>query len=432
MIRIFFAFLFLLSALCSKQYNSFLEFELDTLSHLDAPASFVLDENFKDYKSEITQVDQVYAAKILNNNQATIANIKRILKEENMPSELLYLAMVESTFNPESKSSVKAIGIWQFMEPTAKKLGLRIDSYIDERKDPIRSTKAAIKYLKQLKKEFGKWYLAIMAYNCGNGKLRSAIREAGSDELSVLLDEDAKYIPLETRRFFKKIVVMALLSNNKDYLLSDKDYLLNYAEFKKFQKINIKPRQSVKDIAKDYGLSYDEFKKYNPHYKSIYTPPYPYDAYIPKEKLALKNKQLNDEKLLAQIRSKYSKNKHVNHDFISHVVKSGDNLGRISNKYNCTIEDIKILNNLKSDDIKIGQTLVIPVATTKSNVKIANNASSSQKKINYMPKQTIYIVQKGDTLSKISREHNCSIESIKLANSLENNNIRYGQKLIIP
>lgn len=422
--------MFFALTLNAKQYSSFLEFELDTLSHLDAPASFVLDENFKDYKNEITQIDQVYAARILNNNQATIANIKRILKEENMPSELLYLAMVESTFNPESKSSVKAIGIWQFMEPTARKLGLRIDSYIDERKDPIRSTKAAIKYLKQLKKEFGKWYLAIMAYNCGNGKLRSAIKEAGGDELSVLLDEDAKYIPLETRRFFKKIVVMALLSNNKEYLLDDKDYLLNYAEFKKFQKVNIKPRQSVKEIASSYGLSYDEFKKYNPHYKSIYTPPYPYDAYIPKEKLALKNKQLNDEKLLAQIRNKYSKNNNANHNLITYVVQSGDNLGRLSKKYNCTIEDIKVLNNLKSNDIQIGQSLVIPSLSLKDETKVVKN--QSKQNINYIPKQTIYIVQKGDTLSKISREHNCSIESIKLANSLENSDIRYGQKLIIP
>lgn len=355
--------LFLLSFITILQcrvYDNFLEFELDVLSHLDAPASFVLDENFKDYKNEITRVDQIYAAKILNNNQETIANIKRILKEEKMPSELLYLAMVESTFNPESKSSVKAIGIWQFMEPTAKKLGLRIDPYIDERKDPIRSTRAAIKYLKELKSEFGKWYLAIMAYNCGNGKLRRAIREAGSDELSVLLDEEAKYIPLETRRFFKKIVVMALLSNNKDYLLDDKSYLLNNARFNTFAKVKIRARQRVEDIAKEYGLSYDEFKKYNPHYKSIYTPPYAYEAYIPKEKLAIKNKKLNDEKLLAQIRKQQQKTKDKKQNLVIYQVKQGDTLYAISKKYNCSVDSIMAVNDLKSNYIRIDQQLVIP------------------------------------------------------------------------
>ena len=343
-----------MALLNAKAYDSFLEFELDTLSHLDAPASFVLNKDFNTYKKEITKADQIYAARILKNNQATISNIKQILEEEGMPSELLYLAMVESTFNPQSKSSVKAIGIWQFMAPTAKKLGLSIDSYIDERKDPVRSTKAAVKYLKQLKGEFGKWYLAIMAYNCGNGKLRKAIKEAGSDDLSVLLDEEAKYIPLETRRFFKKIVVMALLSNNKDYLLKEHEYLLNYASLNDLQKVYVRPKQSVKEIAKSYGLTYDEFKKYNPHYKSIYTPPYGYDAYIPKEKIAKKvNKNQKTQNNSVSLKNKGSS------DFV-HIIKKGDTLTKISKMYDCSIESIQAKNNLTSSYIREGQKLIIP------------------------------------------------------------------------
>ena len=174
-----------------------------------------------------------------------------MIADAGIPDVFLYLAMAESNFSATAYSSAKAVGLWQFMPYTGKKFGLRIDDYVDERRDPIKSTRAAIEYLQSLHSEFGKWYLAAMAYNCGEGRVRRAIREAGSDDLRILLDANKKYVPRETRDYIRKIVAMAYLSNNPEFILeNESDHLLNQGSSQTYTPVDVPGGTTLADVAK--------------------------------------------------------------------------------------------------------------------------------------------------------------------------------------
>ena len=153
----------------------------------------------------------------LKNGYMYIPMVKEQIKKSGVPESFFYLAMIESGFSNHTVSNAKATGMWQFMEQTAKLHGLKVGQYVDERKDPVESTIAATTYLRTLKGQFGKWYLAAMAYNCGDGALRKAIQKAGTDDLVTLLDSEKKYLPAETRNFILKILRAAYIAKDADF-----------------------------------------------------------------------------------------------------------------------------------------------------------------------------------------------------------------------
>ncbi|MGB5966501.1 MAG: lytic transglycosylase domain-containing protein, partial [Sulfurimonadaceae bacterium] len=160
-----------------------------------------------------------------------IPTIKKILYKAGVPPEFIYLAMAESSFTTKALSNKSAAGIWQFMPATGRQYGLHIDDYLDERRDPIKSTEAAARYLSSLHKRFGKWYLAAMAYNCGEGCVLRAIDKAdGRDDVFTLLNEDKKYLPKETRNYLRKILSFGLMGiDENDMSSSGYGYLMNRA-----------------------------------------------------------------------------------------------------------------------------------------------------------------------------------------------------------
>ncbi|MDR1912317.1 MAG: lytic transglycosylase domain-containing protein, partial [Helicobacteraceae bacterium] len=144
------------------------------LISLDVDESFLLDPEFQTMKSNFVFYRQETFMRILSDAYIYQPLIKQKIADAGLPPALVYMAMAESSFKPRAYSTAKAAGIWQFVPGTAKRYGLKVDSYVDERRDPIKSTDAAIRYLKDLYSQFGKWSLAIMAYNCGEGRVRSA------------------------------------------------------------------------------------------------------------------------------------------------------------------------------------------------------------------------------------------------------------------
>lgn len=320
------------------------------LKSIDVDLRYLQDQSFMEIFYDMSEREVLYFTKVLNEANMNIPIIKAILKKEGVPDVFLYLAMVESNFKTDAKSGVKATGVWQFMEPTAKNFGLKIDKFIDERKDVVAASVAAAKYLHRLKDEFGKWYLAIFAYNCGNGCVRKAIKNAGSDELSVLLDEDQKYLPKETRRFFKKILSTSLIAENDIAKYGD-IYLLNQVMALNIGKVDVKPKESLSLIARKAGISLSEFKDLNPQFKGDFAPPYNYYAYLPIEKIAAYKDNSNP--------IKYAKNNVKN--VISYRVKQGDTIYAIAKKNGVSTNALRAYNNLKDDRIGINQTLLIPV-----------------------------------------------------------------------
>ena len=327
--------------------------QIEVLRELDIESNYISDLVFVQSKDDIKRVHSRTLSVSMDGFYEFIPAVRQIIKENELPKEFLYLAIVESGLKAQSTSRVRATGIWQFMEGTARSFNLRVDQFVDERKDPFKSTLAAANYLKELKAEFGKWYLAILAYNCGSGRLRQGIREANSDDLAVLLDEDKGYLPKETRSFIKKILTIAFLARNEDFLFEEKA-LANYALSNEFVKVQVPSQVSLKDLAKLTGMDYKDLQRYNPHFRYDFTPPdASYYMYIPLEK-RLVFEQNYDPKKLAKVEIKIPKT-HI------YVVKSGDSLWKIARKHGISVAEIKEYNSIKKNHIRPKQKLVLPL-----------------------------------------------------------------------
>lgn len=203
--------------------------------------------------------------------------IQDILLENGVPSEMYYLAMIESGFARGARSSAKAVGVWQFMPATAKLYGLRVDREIDERLDIIRSSRAAAHMLKDLHREFGSWYLAMAAYNCGVGRVRSAIRKTRTHDFWRLAYRDA--LPDETANYIPKFqAAMSIARNPEKYGFQR---LTNY-DFPLLQRVRMPGRMGIGEIARRRGLSVKTIASLNPHLLNARTPIAPYDVWVPR------------------------------------------------------------------------------------------------------------------------------------------------------
>jgi len=402
LLTIFFPMLLLANLTYVSNYNK----ELALLESFDIEPSFLYDPVMNDMRlKNNTTIKNRLFFKTMKEAYLFIPAIKNILTKYGIPQEFLYLAMAESNFSTRAYSKKRAAGLWQFMPMTGKHYKLHIDEYVDERRDLIKSTEAAAKYLSSLHERFGKWYLAAIAYNCGGGRLNSAIKKAGTDDLKVLLDFKKKYIPRESRFYIRKIVALALIGTDEQFLLaSEYGYLLNRANAYPIATVKLPSGESLRRVAKLIDIPLKDLQKLNRHLKYDFVPPYSkkYDVYIPYIKLS-------------EFKQKYYAEPMKN-IYKVHVVTSGDNLSYIGKKYGVSYRVIKDFNKLKSNRLKLKQKLIIPVM------------SNSKKKIN---SRHYYMVKKGDSLESISKAFKVSIQNIKLQNHLKGSLIKIGDRLKI-
>ncbi len=276
--------------------------------------------------------------------------IKNILFQNNIPKEFIYLAMVESHFSVLTHSNKEAVGIWQFTPETATDYNLKINRYIDERQDIVKSTQAAADFLNKLHIKFGKWYLAIIAYNCGAGRLSEAIYKAKSDKLAILLDENNSYIPKESKRYLRKIIAYTLLGNNELFLLNKEyDHFLNIVNTYSMSTVSLPAGESLQRVSQIINMPLDKLKSLNKHLKYGFTPPNlkRYNIYIPYAKLA-------------EFKQKYFETL-AHSSYKVHVVKKGDNLKMLSRKYNVSYISLVTFNKLVSPKLNLEQELLIPI-----------------------------------------------------------------------
>jgi membrane-bound lytic murein transglycosylase D len=380
------------------------EKELQLLNSFDIEPSFLYDPIMNELKQKTLQKDKHFF-RSMEDAYLFIPAIKNILAQYDVPQEFLYLAMAESNFHTKAYSNKRATGLWQFMPLTGKIYHLKIDEYVDERRDLIKSTKAAAEYLSALHKRFGKWYLAAIAYNCGEGCLQRAIRKAGTDELSVLVDEKKRYIPKESRYYIRKIVALALIGTDEQYMLSSEyEYLLNRANAYSIATVKLSSGESLSRLANLLHIPLKDLKKLNRHLKYDFVPPYAkeYDVYIPYIKLA-------------DFKQKYTKEP-IKNIYKIHYVKRGDNLSKIGKKYGVSYKVIKDFNNLESNMLHLKQKLIIPIAKKSKIEKVNSNTH-------------YYMVKRGDSLESISRRFKISVKNLQQQNKLNGSLIKVGERL---
>ena len=197
--------------------------------------------------------------------------IRRKLRERGMPEELLYLAMIESGLSPKAVSHVSAVGIWQFMGPTARQFGLRVDDYVDERRDPVRATDAALDYLQWLYDRFGSWYLAAAAYNAGPGRLERILHLHADGRTG---DEDIywevqRHLPRETRDYVPRLVATTILANEAEQLGFDTASAPAY----EYDMVFVPGSTTLASLAKSLNIDSGILRDLNPHLIRGVTPP---------------------------------------------------------------------------------------------------------------------------------------------------------------
>ena len=365
---------------------------------------------------------------------------EEVFDRYNIPLEMKYLAVVESALNPKAKSPVGATGIWQFMYPTGRMMDLEVSSYVDERMDPIKSTEAAAKYLKQLYGIFDDWDLALAAYNSGPGNVNKAIRRSGG---KTNYWEIRRYLPRETAGYVPSFQAVM--------------YLFEYAEAHGFSKaippesyfttdtIQTKGLLELEKVAQYLNIDETWLQFLNPSYKLGIVPDDAERNYYLRlplletgvfvsnedEIYGYQEFQLSAEekKMPAYVKSS---------DRIIYRVKSGDFLGSIANRYGVRVRDIKRWNNLRSDRLRIGQRLkILPKNLSKvasENAKQIESKKSNSKSQENKDEEdyTTYIVQQGDSLWKIARKFpEVSIKEIKEKNQLKSIRLQPGMELKI-
>lgn len=356
---------------------------------------------------------------------------EKALKSYNIPTEIKYLSIVESSLNPHAVSRVGATGLWQFMFGTAKAYGLNMDNFVDERKDPIQASYAAAAYFKDAYEELGDWLLAIAAYNCGKGNVNRAIDKAGSRDFW----EIRRFLPAETRNYVPAFIAAV--------------YVMKYAKMHQIQAkatpfvfktdtIQVRNFVALSDVANAINHTEETLIALNPSYKKkivngtatapkrvvIPNPEHQYyeqlfevlnrDVDIDKEIILASTDDVRDLRKKAQ-----PKKAEKASGILFHKVLPGQNLTIIANKYGVEVQDLKVWNKLSALSIVPGQKLKIykegaaPKLTPKAKAAFVS-----------------YKVKQGDTLSSIAEKfEGITVASLKQANGLKTAKIAEGMIL---
>lgn len=375
----------------------------------------------------------------------------------NIPLEIKYLAVVESALNPKAVSKMGATGLWQFMYGTGKQYALKIDSYVDERSDPMKSTAAASDYFTKMFEVFNDWELVLASYNSGPGNVTKAIRRSGGQ---------TKYwdirpnLPKETQGYVPAFyATMYLFEYHKEHGINPERAVVKNFET---DTLNIKKEMTFKQIADLLDMPQSQIQLLNPSYKLNVVPYYQGEQHclrLPKDKIATfvsNEKQIyayvDYQSTIRTIPAKLAlkvapKVRAVQPEKINdselqlYKIQKGDNLGAIAEKYDVSISDLKKWNNLKSNAVALGRTLriksnvdplkkeakSIPAIEKKSDEAIA---SADDKDKNGTQSQE-YVVVAGDNLGSIAKKFGTTIAELKELNNLASNNIGLGKTLIV-
>ncbi len=350
--------------------------------------------------------------------------MKQIAKEEGVPEEIVYLSMIESGLNPTIVSRASAVGLWQFMYPTGKDFGLNSSSsiWVDERRDPEKSTRAAMKYLKYLHKEFGDWHVALAAYNCGQGRVGRAIKRSGKTNPTFW--EISHLLPKETRYYVPKFISTALVAM-EPHLYNFQVDTFNYHDEYKFDIIMLNEPVSVSALSKCLNITDSVIYALNPELLRSTTPP---NAVNYRLKIPHQTKDIfatNFALLTPEEKQPY----------VEHSISSGETIAKIARKYDISAQEIVELNGLKSTRtrLKRGNPLKLPisVASYEEINQIADESGS------YYPLDgsidLVHYVSRGESLYRIARKYGVSIDYLVDLNGLrsKNSTLNIGQKLIV-
>ena len=397
------------------------------------------------------------------------------LAKQNVPLEIKYLAVVESALNPKAVSRVGATGLWQFMYQTGKQYNLNIDSYVDDRSDPLKASEAAAQYMTNMYKIFGDWDLVLASYNSGPGNVAKAIRRSGGQQNFWNI---RKYLPQETQGYVPAfLATMYIYEYHKEHgIVPNRAIVKHFAT----DTIMIQKQISFKQISDLLDIPVAQLQLLNPQFKLNVVPAYFDNKHflrLPLDKIAVFTS--NEEKIYAYVQHEmdlrekpFSRFQSIaSRDSIEsgesytvsrtkfHKVKRGDNLSEIADRYDVSMSDLKKWNKLKSNKAPLGRKLKIITSeriaarvkkpkidstavasnakTTTASNSIAQTTTKEQKVykeekvVTFQDVTKFHKVKKGDNLSEIAAKYDVAMSDIKKWNKLKSNNVALGKELKI-
>lgn len=353
-------------------------------------------------------------------------------RKAGIPEELSWLPLIESGFKTQALSSARALGPWQFIPSTGYKFGLNRDDFIDDRMDPVKSTHAAIGYLKELHGMFGDWMTALAAYNCGEGRVARVIRTQNINYLDNFWDLYSQ-LPNETARYVPRFLATLHVINNAEKYGLDKVQLDDPWQY---DNVTTNKQVSLQDLATALKVSSSELAELNPQLRHQILPPTAFSLRVPAGTKTNFNSAIASISITQLPTNISSNNKSSGGSsgsssstgYVYHTIKSGETLSTIASKYKTTAAAIMNYNGMKKTTIVAGQKIKVPTG----NVNYTQSAGSNKSNAGAASSGGTYTVKKGDTLGVIAQKYGVTVKALQSANNMSGTNLKIGQKLTIP
>ena len=345
--------------------------------------------------------------------------IRERLEARGLPTDLVYLALIESGMSNSAVSRSRAVGMWQFMAPTARYYGLKIDSYVDERRDPFKATDAAARYLADLNKQFGSLYLAAAAYNAGGGRISRSIDRLHGDSDEVVWSDstffqlyDTQLLHRETRDYVPKLIAAALIAKEPTRY----GFTVPEVAPLTYDSIVVTGMVGLDVVARLADTTLAAVRDLNRQYIRLATPPS--GTWVVRVPEGLGERTAEEYAKLPPSRRVTTQ---------VHLVKRGEVLGRIARKYGVTVREIERANpKLQKRGPRAGERIVIPIGPGSTAIARSDEAASSPAP----SKSRTHLVKRGETLSEIAEEYGVSQAKLREWNGLNRaGSIRAGQRL---
>ncbi len=401
----------------------------DPNSPFAAPVPRAMNELVEQWLDYFQGRGRVHMEKYLSRSTKYAPMMKRILAEQGLPEDLIYVVYIESGFSSVARSRASAVGYWQFIRGTGRNYGLKINGYLDERRDPELSTIAAAKYFKSLYSLFGSWYLSLAAYNAGENRIKRVVMKNHTRDFWYLAQK--RQLPSETMHYVPKYLAARLIAKDPaKYGFTS----IDYKDPMSFAKIPVKKPMSIGLLAKHIGMNRSELKKLNPAFLTDYVPVIrgrEQFVRVPVNLLASAETAVG-KSIVKNSRLASSLNMR---DYIKYRVRRGDTLSHIARRFRTRISTLRRINRMgRRSMLRAGQVIKVPNRNTPQSrygsVKVAKSAS---KKKFRSSGDSVHVVRRGETLIDIARRYRVSIGKIARANSLRNKSlIRIGHRLVIP
>ncbi len=393
------------------------ELSAEEKSILDAQMSFPVALDTDD-NAEVQRYFHYYAHSHrgtmegwLKRAQPYLPHIRARFLAEGLPEDLIYLPFAESGFNPFAVSPAGAGGIWQFMPQTGRIYGLTVDSWVDERRDPYKSTEAAIAYLKKLYAEFGDWPLALAAYNAGEGAVGRALKKTGSEDYFTLC-EASEDLKKETKLYVPKFLALVKVARNLEKLgFEPLDFDRRPATP---SKLKAAPGTDLQAMAKSMGMDWKSFRELNPALRKQEAPPTRSIQVAVPGHLVAKAEEFLKKPVIVK-RTEYA----------SHRVQPGDTWWGVAKKFNVPVKDLQKANTVKK--LSVGQVLRVPgQASGEGAPAVAETKKWASKRANY-------VVRQGDSVWSIAKQFETDPSTLLQANGMKGSaTLKVGQKLFVP